>query len=100
MAYSEILLKLFQDVCNAETYSERRDALMSLATQYAKDHDDTDVEVLDSFHELVEEFEVAHQALTHSALRLGRAVVEILEADENVHTVAVTTSDGSATDLN
>ena len=81
--FSDALIALYQKIGEASNYQERRDAMIDLATQYAREHDDTDQEVNEEFHQLVEEFEIAHKRLSRAALSLGRAVTMALDVDEN-----------------
>ena len=81
MGYSQELWALYKEICATDDIRERRGLLMDLARIYAHEHDDTEHEIIDDCHEVVENYEKAHQEFLHASLQLGRFVMMFLDAE-------------------
>lgn len=97
MAYSKELIDLYRRYRTLTSYQERRECLIELAAQYAREHDDTDHEKFDDLHDLVEDFEATNLRLTHISLNLGRFVVGLIEEGCEIDT---STESAPDSDLN
>lgn len=76
--FSPELMDLYNRFQAASSVQDRAEILVRFAAQFSADHDRTDLGANEHFHGVVEEFDIARQAYTQAALRLGRVGMELI----------------------
>lgn len=77
--FSGTMLEIYQAVKEAVDPEDRQMLMVALAEEFAAHHDLTDSDLLDEFHQYVEEFHAAQLAYNQKAVRLGRMALQIME---------------------
>jgi hypothetical protein len=87
--YSKAVLHLCQRIQSAESTPERTELMLQLAGHFHRDHDTTDAQLNDDYHDFFEEYERARLKYQQAAMRLARlAMSEVKEAcDRNEMTL-------------
>jgi hypothetical protein len=91
--YSDTLLRLVSQIQEAKTHDERANLMMNLASQFLNEHDFTDAELEDVYHNYFEEYQEARLRFQQAALRVGRLALHEIQGycDQNSVTLPRTT---------
>ena len=78
--YSEATLALVAQIREARTSGERASLVMSLASQFASEHDPTDDYMNNEYHECFDEYHRMRLKFQQAALKVGRLAMQEVES--------------------
>ena len=79
LPFSQETLALYRRVQQVCCPNHKKQLLMDLAAQFAKEHDSSDETASDDYHVYFEEYEKARLAYKQAALRVGRLAVGCID---------------------
>jgi len=79
LPFSHRLLKLYQQFSEAETKEARLALIQEISAQFVAEHDITDININDDYHEYFEEYAAAKLSFEQAQTKLARVAVHVLD---------------------
>ena len=76
--FSDAVMQLYRQVREATTKDERMNAILALASRFAQEHDPSDHECSDDYHDYFEQYEKARIEFRQKGMQLGRLAVHLI----------------------
>lgn len=89
--FSEKMLRIVAKVRETESPEERANLLMALAAVFAQEHDPTDEDVDDMYHNFFEEYQRSRLEFQQAAIRLGRLAMSEVSMHLQKHDIPLST---------